>query len=844
MSQSYLKYNLFKENKAQRITKKVFVEDFFLHVLRTVNDNKYDFAVCITRKCYVLFKLYLQISKTENNCLNSKIFLDRDVSKIEFFDFIRKNVVGINKKKNVRVLLFDDSVLSGKTLQETMELIERNILQGIDGNDDCQVTVHFDVAILSVSSSFLNTDKFSEMKNKDINFYFSSILSRREMSTFIESELYEIQENMMPFVVDLPVSKEIEIPKNKLLDFMNDNKKWLYIDYSFPLLGKKFGNGFFALEDKSIRERLGKLLIKCTVKMRYEEVGDSYKVRFVPFAIINSSLYGDIRRIFDCIFEDTEFYSMVQLYNDPKKNWVSVYRSVINVISYYVYCIFLKDFFAFSDIDEIIFNQYFKVKNRFGFEKYNKSFNQIFGLDISDTFEFKVTNINSIINSFMSRFNRVPVRTESESDSFVSNKSFREFLNTAISKIYLERREIDLKRYSDGEGTVDLFLPYHHFLELVNVRENDENMLFALALMFEMLDSGFISNEIQLDENNNIIKGFRYGVNSKIYLSQDNKIMYMAVYTFYNKIFCDFDMYKAKFNVFFDDLKKYFTEKNYFNSGELNENSIEILSKFYDLNGYDHCSEVLRNIIDDKCVNLNFNMFDDEILIHMINHIVNNRLVNTEACEEYLVLKPIVCDDIEEYVHLSIKTIADLLFDADTVQEEFILDFEVLSSVIYLQLCNGKDSFCEDSITLETNNQNLYEIIRQVLCDNYETSSHSIKITKKLANQFHFILYSDLYFRLLVYILLYREEKELLLKVFIHLPVLMSLDQYDYDLKMTLDTKDRRILSSVFKGFVEVFKKTYLDYSELQSFINKQIAITNVEISSVSKSPHIFSIKF
>ena len=136
--------------------------------------------------------------------------------------------------------------------------------------------------------------------------------------------------------------------------------------------------------------------------------------------------------------------------------------------------------------------------------------------------------------------------------------------------------------------------------------------------LLKLLDSGFLSNSLELAENK-IERGFRLGETSSFLFGYKIKTFYAGIYAYYNVLGMSPEKYKEKYEFFINVFYRFLLVNEYFERNLITEKGFEYFKIYFALD-----KGVLQREIENKRFLLAYNLQDEEKSIREIFNYVYN----------------------------------------------------------------------------------------------------------------------------------------------------------------------------------------------------------------------------
>lgn len=510
------------------------IVNIFITLITCINENGIDIIIPLAKKGSQFFDYLccqdLSIVKEFKNmdlCVKS----DREINTNDNYDFLH----------NKKILLFDDSVKTGEHFIHTANYLREKINKRFSlENDDF---TFFFFAYIKCKDTKLNSNI-----DKTKLYIYDKNASIKEYFEFCHKESIYFQRTLIPTSTNLPIFKttveDIQLLKNILLN----NDDFQFNDTSFRIANEEFNLGVLIINTFPLKEIIGSFLISATCKIRYEynTSNKNYDVIFTPFAICDSIKYEELELLYNLLFRKNV---NSKTKSDMNCVFVKLYRKVIYLISYF--------------IGDIINN-------------YLNSFHIYLNYPELDE------DIESVVNDYQNG-----VYNFSDFNFYYTPKAnFQMSLALTLKqiKIYLYDRIVRKISLSNNHKSSQLNYEYN-FIELntlADIYTNPANCLNFISALFIYLENYSISNEIEFNYDTCWIdRGLSAGESSISTLPFYDALFYFGLHSFYQKINCDFKLYKENYDIFIDKFFIFLKNEDYFRFSYLSMGDFDYLCKYY-----------------------------------------------------------------------------------------------------------------------------------------------------------------------------------------------------------------------------------------------------------------------
>lgn len=517
--------------------------------------NEYNYFIFMSRKCYFYTKIVIESRKNGKRLpvdkLNVQELRDRDILKEMDFSIF---------ESGKKVLLIDDTLYTGKTLERIIERIESKV-----NNPDISIAVF--AMIPDALPLFFDDSTFQKYDRMC-----AEVFTYAQMAEFVVKELQAIQESRHSYVIDLPVFEEVQMSLEKFEKLIREsNAGWGFTDYKVKILNASYDNGFFTYENKYLKNVLGEDLLSLVVKCRYEKVtsGDGeIKVfcRFTPFAMLRSMDYQKGWDYFKALFQETDFLEYMQKKKEgigEKDDYVTLYRSIVYILSFFVGKMFENYVKNLTDTTIELKNNLSQI-----------GMNDEFSKSIHDVFQdFSITKF----------YGRLPMPHEENNEDGESTLPDLQDIETWFMGWLSMCKRDSLYRDEKAFGVTieEIENSLKNEYEFSGRRQLEKSLV---CIILKALDTGVLSNSVQR-EDNRIVRCFKLGESSNILFEHDLRVFYAAVYSYYNCVRMSAEKYKECYGEFLRTLENYLSGNEYFKSKYITKEAFCYFSGYFDIEG-------------------------------------------------------------------------------------------------------------------------------------------------------------------------------------------------------------------------------------------------------------------
>lgn len=504
---------------------------------------------------------------------------------------IKESVETLGERYNT-IYVFDDTVNTGRSLYQIYELLMKM---------KPNFKIKMFVACAPESKESL---KRKLMIQEDdpvlVESFFESLticyyVGIDEIGWISSQEIFMYQQEMIPYVIELPFIRNADIKKLEEKSLVNPyliifkheifkglcasgGTQWKYVDNSYlwpdrlsPFIGeKKIHCGFFQYYNSYVVRTLGDYAPELIVKCRYEELADGkVQMVFTPFAVMDSISFDDAWRIFNCLYMNTNYLKRKkQVYDQLKSNenaeekentlkqlGIAVFRANVYFFSLYVYSAFRKMVFKVANCELMIDQEYMSESFSEDFIKYTGKLSEW----EPEEFLERIQKLN-------------PIPKISMKNEF-RNIQYEYIKNDVPGLLAQVRLEILRKKRQRADN---VFTPIEEIEDYVFYKTSDEDIQtrkqMLLSIILQMTDQSVIGNSLKIKDNI-IYRGYRYGENSDVVLPFRNPYIQFIVETFYHncETICQDDREKSRrfyFNLIsylFRELESWMEDQGYLN---------------------------------------------------------------------------------------------------------------------------------------------------------------------------------------------------------------------------------------------------------------------------------------
>lgn len=511
-------------------------------IFRICKEEDIDFIFTLAKKGTFLFDMifdYQEELTIDDVDKVVYVYSDRVINKNNDFSFLE----GSN------VLLFDDSIRTGKHFQHTIDYLKKKIKESCSKNHISTQFVSFCIKQCAPRSDLriknLNNTKLYifDQHDKEYPDYYNFCIS--------ESECF--QNNMLGSSIDLPIFNFKIENKNDFRELLMD----VFNNYEELDIGITHENKMMDLvvfENQYLKECFKDFLLSSMCRLKYQKEDNFWNVSVTAYALTGSINYDILYKWYTLIFKD--YFGKMSKDKDARDLcFVKMYRYINFLISYYIGKQF-SNILGECNID-VKYNEENTIR-QFG-SNYNFYIN-----DLYDDYGFRIfSNINEHMNTPIQIFKNIFLEeTKSKYDLLKMNEEvFKKIVNQK------ERSKDHLFKIED----LDYLYTNKRDLKLFNATILAQQERFA------------ISNEIELSKDRKMIyRGFAPGECSMALLPYRANIFYAAIYELYIKANKQYELYKRNYKQFIEKINIYFELEKIYSNKILKKSQFNFLSNYFE----------------------------------------------------------------------------------------------------------------------------------------------------------------------------------------------------------------------------------------------------------------------
>lgn len=316
----------------------------------TKENSKESILILATRATYLLSKLE---SFNRLKASNDNSFVLDDGSKIKYYtdNFIYRQL-DLDFLQNKKIILLEDLLdsqhymfylytyikarLNNVDIVPTTITISTHFLMNrkkLIDNIPSEIIYEYSRMIKNTKYSPENTLKESCASDyeKFVNsLQYRMIATISDIGFFRVSEWGQLQKELIISTIDFPLynsckndnffeqnEKSITLSKEQFKKLCLRTNKWDYIDNFYYLVespDQRISCDYFRLKrNYYLYDMFGNLFLNFSIRCKYEEFSDCFKVVFSPVILLKSCSYEELWKCFEKLFSDTEFYKLIAM---------------------------------------------------------------------------------------------------------------------------------------------------------------------------------------------------------------------------------------------------------------------------------------------------------------------------------------------------------------------------------------------------------------------------------------------------------------------------------------------------------------------------------------------------
>lgn len=495
-----------------------------------------------------------------------RVYSDRVINKKNDFSFL----------KGKKILLFDDSVRTGKHFKHTIDYLKEKIKESCKSKDVSASFVCYSIMQCPNYEESIKVNLHDKDNGKKIDLEVFNLC--HEFSDYYkfcveESEYFQDETNGNS--VDLPIFN-VKVPYiwefREYLELTFDGYKQLDIGITHE---KNDLDVIVFRNNCNLKPFFNDFLISSMCKLKYKKEDDGWNVVVTAYALTNSIKYETLRTWYNNVFE---FYNINESHKEKVPNvknkrniyFVKMYRYINYLIGYYIGMYFSNILKEKNIILE--YNDSNAIK-QFGkdYNNYIKSLYDNYGVGIFTLIDDKKQDISlKKANKYLYNYQEMTEHVFKEINMNKKNKA-SSFLEIG-----------GLKKYYSNESNLELFD-------------------YAIVCQQERFA---ISNEVELSEDKvSIYRGFAPGECSMALMPYRANVFYGIIYELYNKSKKQFSLFKRNYDLFIKRIDRYFVLEDFYKKKVISKSQFDYLSKYFDeINElyFNESIEAMEYILEDK----------------------------------------------------------------------------------------------------------------------------------------------------------------------------------------------------------------------------------------------------
>lgn len=535
----------------------------FYRTLRKEKENgTWDILILVTRKGFWIYKIVNDCFQIGTNIEEEYEYTDRYLMKSLNADFV----------KGKRVCLVDDTLSKGHGLfhhycvmkclgaQEVYPYIYAISIEfpSKRTKDEEEMQKIATKVYQSMGKPLSDTEAimlYQEFREHIRGFRY---MTQDDISRFCLNETELFQRVLCPMVINLPIfvsrpegkvmSDELIMDQSLYEKLTGGNETWQYIRNVY--LGadqeQKFADDvkgrlncdiicdYLRYSDSLVEQLKAFFLQNMVVKCKYNiDQEGQYHISFTPFAIVRSMEKGELKRVFEILFEEKSQYrkKLIERLNDKEQNtfaWTAMFRAVIYVLSRYVGEKF-KEYLLSIGVESVAYDQ--------EIVRYNSDPEFIQEVNEMDV----IARCRMLSECAFTNSSKIQLTQELES---VTMQSVYESVHRMILEKESDRWD-DCLKIEDLEKRLSSQFTFHSLEELEQ---------YVTGIILLMLEISVFGNYLKV-EGEKVIRGFRHGENSKLLLPETGVLCYIFSEVLYMMV--SRKNYLARLNDFLEEAKCY-----------------------------------------------------------------------------------------------------------------------------------------------------------------------------------------------------------------------------------------------------------------------------------------------
>lgn len=377
--------SLFIKNSKSKYLSQKKIKEYILEITDSLDED--DILVLVTRKGYWIYVLSVEddLKKEIKDKKRIKIFSDRYFTKcIDFRKLLPQNT----KKKEIKIIIFDDTMNSGVNLFFFYAYFSKQVKRELEKFGIRLIVKPYTYA-LNTSYDFSNENslmirEFQRLcRDENTSSSERQVEAKEMISAFNKALNYKLrlvadninkirneqvkwfEDGACPLVMDLPIASVVRKPDNtftfpaytringeeygkgititeqQFQELIVETDYWEFIENNEELNEIPIHCDFFQFKDRKAFFNVQDILHDCIVKCDYVKNEDgSRTLVFVPFAIVKSMSFRDVLNYFFILLEETEskYKENIYKYINEKSNLnikeIEIEKLIDNLILY------------------------------------------------------------------------------------------------------------------------------------------------------------------------------------------------------------------------------------------------------------------------------------------------------------------------------------------------------------------------------------------------------------------------------------------------------------------------------------------------------------------------------
>lgn len=517
---------------------------FFDQLLKIWKADNNTVFVFISRRAFCIF-LLMKKQGYLSDWNKIEVYSDRYVMKKLEFDFW-------NERK---IVLIDDSIITGYHLKKTYYMIKRKI-------ENANIIPY----VFAAESNWKNP----EWRNNDeafTNLQYSVSYPHNDILKLSSIESLLFYQCGIPYMVELPIltAEEeglgVSFSKEEFEDLQEGVLGlWTYQECrQVGYLQNEMVSGCLILENNILKRRFSGFIQNLTVRMHILPDEGGVKIIFMPFAVLKSVEFARLESMTKALYKGTKFEkNIVEFERECEKqgrdfkeeSFIALYRAVVYSLSCYIGKELRKYISVFYDKNLVVFG---------GYDQY--SFDDDFLESIKQVSAEKL-----FVQRIFQEKSLKSVKRDRKNEKLYANIPIREYSYNNVYNAMLDMKNQHTLTQKDKETKEELLLSIEEIEEFFRSRclVSDYEQIddFVSSCISGMLCQGLLVNVVWYEAEEGIVwRGFSFGENSDVFYSVSAKVFYAGVLIYYERIGEDYD---KKYDFFIMSLYHTFKAGNMF----------------------------------------------------------------------------------------------------------------------------------------------------------------------------------------------------------------------------------------------------------------------------------------